>query len=80
MDKSLVKTVQFLYKNKKGSTIVMDLLQELCAEAQKQYQITSLGNRKHEWQTGEDNETYPSNSGTREYLDGITMFSTHKTL
>ena len=28
---------------------------------------------------GEDNETYPSHSNTRECLDGVTMLSTHKT-
>lgn len=29
---------------------------------------------------GEEKETYPSNSNTRECLDGITMLSTHKAL
>lgn len=52
MGKSLANPVEFLYKNGKGSPTALDLLQELCAGAQKPYQIMYLGNTKQEWQTG----------------------------
>lgn len=52
MGKSLANLVEFLYKNGKGSPTALDLLQELCAGAQKPHQIMYLGNTKQERQTG----------------------------
>lgn len=52
MAKSLANPVQFLFKMGKGSPTALDLLQELCAGAEKLYQIMYLGNTKQEWQTG----------------------------